>query len=106
MLTFSNETVFRALLKAASVEDWGALNVIMQSLASQYLEGEDEVAGKVFNATWGLLPSEGKLFVINHMVFESCANSLATQNNLPLPYEKIGDFEWKYVGQFEDPRKR
>lgn len=85
-------------------KNWEALAFLLNCWCARYIEGEIEAAKNAFNHYWQFLPKEAKQFVVDGMVFELTANDLAEKNQLTLPYERIEEFKWKYVGSGKDPR--
>jgi hypothetical protein len=76
---------------------------LMNSLMGEYLEGYNDHAGKLFNTVWKYLTLEMKHKTLHTCPFESVANKLAKENNIPEPWEKIGEFKWKYIGTEKNP---
>lgn len=79
---------------------------LMNSLMDEYVRSYNKRAGRLFKTVWEYLTPEMKHKTIHTCPFRNVANKLAKENNIPEPWKKIGESEWKYIGTEKNPYDR
>lgn len=104
MFTFTN-CGMRELLDTAIRENAEkTIAFLMNSLIADYIEGQDEQAGKLYNEYLTKVSRDIIYWIANTCVFERYANKLAKTYSFIEPYEEVEKYHWKYVGPEKDPR--
>lgn len=78
---------------------------ILHTLAGEYIEGQNETAGIIFNKYFPKLYPEMQKKYIHTSPFERHANKLAEKYNIAKPWREKGQyaFEWEYKGFERNP---
>ena len=104
MFTLTNHGIRELLDTAIHENAKKTVAFLMNSLIADYIEGQDEQAGKLYNEYLRHINRETIYWIANTCVFESYANKLAKLHGFTEPYEEVKKYHWKYVGPEKDPR--
>lgn len=79
---------------------------ILMSLCADYIEGEQDWAGVIFNRYFSKMYPEVQKKFIHTCPFEKLANKMAKKYGFALPWRETSEnpWEWEYKGFERNPR--
>lgn len=95
----------RLLIIALNEQAVNTVVEIMHTLCAEFLEGEDDIAGILFNKYFCKLYPEMQRKYIHTSPFEHHANKLAKKYGIAQPWREISEnpWEWEYKGFEQNP---